>query len=71
MNTRVKLENCPYEGIYLIKDKMNKRIKNGIDIYLTDDSRRYTPCMCEMSPYVEDTIVAEIISDTTTVITGE
>ena len=54
MNSKVKVENCPFAGVYVIKDKMNKRIKNGLDVFLTDDSRRYTPCMCDMSVYIEE-----------------
>lgn len=34
-NTPVKIEG--FEGIYLVKDKMNKRWKNRIDIYMGVD----------------------------------
>lgn len=34
-NTPVKIEG--FEGVYLVKDKMNKRWKNRIDIYMGND----------------------------------
>lgn len=34
-NTPVKIEG--FEGVYLVKDKMNKRWENRIDIYMGDD----------------------------------
>ncbi|RKE95398.1 3D domain-containing protein [Ichthyenterobacterium magnum] len=34
-NTQVKIEG--FDGIYLVKDKMNKRWKNRIDIYMGTD----------------------------------
>ena len=56
MHSKVKLENCPFEGIYVIKDKMNKRIKNTIDVFLTDNSKKYNPCTCDLSVYIEEII---------------
>jgi len=34
-NTQVKIEG--FDGIFLVKDKMAKRMKNKIDIYMGDD----------------------------------
>ncbi|WP_297795897.1 hypothetical protein [uncultured Eudoraea sp.] len=37
-NTRVKISGL--DGIYLVKDKMNKRWKNKIDIYMGNDIKK-------------------------------
>lgn len=37
-NSRVRISGL--EGIYLVKDKMNKRWKNKIDIYMGDDIKK-------------------------------
>jgi 3D (Asp-Asp-Asp) domain-containing protein len=37
-NTRVKIEG--FDGIFLVKDKMNKRWKNRIDIYMDNDVKK-------------------------------
>ncbi|MCB0646325.1 MAG: hypothetical protein KDC49_06660 [Saprospiraceae bacterium] len=46
LHSTIKLLDCPYEGIYLVKDKMNKRIVNTVDVFSTDASRKYDPCDC-------------------------
>lgn len=37
-NTKVKIEGLP--GIYLVKDKMNARYRNRIDIYMGTDVKK-------------------------------
>ena len=46
LHSMIKLLDCPYEGIYVVKDKMNKRIINTVDVFSTDASRKYNPCDC-------------------------
>ena len=48
MNTRVKLYDCPFEGEYIVKDKMNKRLHNMVDVFLPYTGKKYNPCRCKM-----------------------
>lgn len=51
LHSRIKLIDCPFEGIYIVKDKMNKRIINTVDVFLTDNGKRYDPCDCLIDEY--------------------
>ena len=39
MGTKVRITGTKYDGIYTVRDKMNKRYKNRIDILINIDMR--------------------------------
>ena len=46
MHSKVRLFNCPHEGEYLVKDKMNKRFTNKVDVFIKMRKKKYDPCIC-------------------------
>lgn len=58
-NTHIKLSDCPFEGIYIVKDLMNKRWKKKVDVFLSFTGERYNPCECQIAKYDPDAIPIE------------
>jgi 3D (Asp-Asp-Asp) domain-containing protein len=53
MHTKVRLFDCPFEGDYIVKDKMNKRMKKMVDVFLPYTGKRYNPCYCKLQTMEE------------------
>ncbi len=48
MHTKVRLYDCPWEGDYVVKDKMNKRLKKMIDVFIPYTKKKFNPCYCKI-----------------------
>jgi 3D (Asp-Asp-Asp) domain-containing protein len=65
MHSKVRVFDCPHEGVYLIKDKMNKRFTKKIDVFIRYNGKKYNLCTCKMqiivspkdSMYYDETII--------------
>ena len=53
LHTKVRLYDCPFEGNYIVKDKMNKRMKSMVDVFLPYTGKRYNPCYCKLQTLEE------------------
>lgn len=53
MHTKVRLYGCPWEGDYVVKDKMNKRMKNMIDVFIPYTKKKFNPCYCKLQSMEE------------------
>lgn len=47
LHSYLKLSGCEFNGEYIVLDKMNKRIKNTIDVYRPAIPKGVTECRCE------------------------
>jgi 3D (Asp-Asp-Asp) domain-containing protein len=59
MNSYVEISDCPFAGKYVVKDKMNKRWRRKIDIFLTYNGKKYNPCHCNIKKYEEPKLEIE------------
>lgn len=48
MHSKVRLSDCPHEGDYVVKDKMNKRFTNKIDVFIKYSGKKFDPCICKL-----------------------
>jgi 3D (Asp-Asp-Asp) domain-containing protein len=46
MHSKVRVFDCPHEGEYIVKDKMNKRFTKKIDVFIKYNGKKYNPCTC-------------------------
>lgn len=52
MHSTMIVDGCPFAGKYLVKDKMNKRLENSIDVFIKSSKKKYNPCKCKI--YTQD-----------------
>jgi 3D (Asp-Asp-Asp) domain-containing protein len=53
MNSYVEISNCPFSGKYVVKDKMHKKWKRKIDIFISYNGKKYNPCTCNIKEFTE------------------
>lgn len=48
MNSIMIVDDCPFAGKYIVKDKMNKRLFKTIDVFIKSKKKKYNPCKCKI-----------------------